>query len=60
MDKKQAIKKLEQIRRKKHLSTEKFAKQELDISRQTYSNWINGHWNPSYENMQKIEDFLED
>ena len=56
----EAMSKLEKKRRQKHLSMEAFANRKLEVTRATYSAWVNDKREPKMSNWQKIKDFLED
>lgn len=56
---KDKLDKLEHMRKAKGLTTEKFAEEELGITRQGYYNWLNGERKPDYDNLRKIMKYLE-
>ena len=56
---KEKLDRLEQIRKAKGMTQEKFAKKELEVTRQAYWNWLKGERKPNFQNTLKIIDYLE-
>jgi len=54
------LEQLEELRKEKGLSLEKFAVQVLDISFSTYNRWLKGTFNPDLFTIEKIERDLKE
>jgi len=54
------VQRLEQIRESRNMSQGKFATEELDVTRQTYWNWLNEKHKPTLESWLTVKKYLGD